>query len=94
MISRALERKLSKGFLSVACTGAVSFAASCLFGPARATEWRDVWIYDVTIVSASIAALVYAASLTPERARGGRAIALGMFVWSMRDICWEVLGER
>jgi diguanylate cyclase (GGDEF)-like protein len=83
-------RRFSHSLLAIACVGLVAFIGWIIFGPQHPLVWRDAVLYDVIIASASLSALCVAKIHGAAGRPGRTAIALGLVVWSIGDVVWEV----
>lgn len=83
----------SSVLLALACLGLAANVAATVLGPHHPTTWRDAWLYDGTILAASLSAL--AATRSHRAAEPGRTvIAVGMVLWSLGDIVWEIYAHN
>ena len=83
-------RRYSNSLLAIACIGLVAFVSWIIFGPQHPLVWRDAILYDVIIGAASLSALCVGRIRGTAGRPGRTAIALGMVVWSIGDVVWEV----
>ena len=85
----SISRLSSRVLLVAAVGGLFAYGAACVLGPQHSVTWRDVWIYDSTILATSISAVLYTRTLPRHQRRGRGFIALGLLSWTVGDVCWE-----
>ena len=76
--------------LAIACIGLVAFVSWTIFGPQHPLVSRDAILYDAIIGAASLSALCGGKVHGAARRPGRTAIALGISIWSIGDVVWEV----
>lgn len=85
-----VTRHVSRALVYVAVVGLIAYVGGGIFGPHHAVVWRDVWIYDPTILAAALSAFLHTRTI-PKIERHGRGIvATGMLSWTTGDLCWEL----
>ena len=83
-------RRFSDSLLAIACVGLVAFLSWIIFGPQHPLVSRDAILYDVIVGAASLSALCVGRVHGAARRPGRTALAIGMVVWSLGDVVWEV----